>query len=140
MICINGRGFDAPSPCWSESDPPWPMTSIMMPPPPRFPAYTPADAWASARQTLGQTLSGWRVHTLGKRLGTCHNSRRHLPSGQATGVCHGVCHGVCCKAPAMAPAMHAQAHAMQAPAHAMRAPAHAMGHMPCNRTTRGQMV
>jgi hypothetical protein len=97
---------------------------------------------AHSRRRLGKRL-GKRLWAgvctrLGKRLGTCHGSKRHLPSGQATGVCH----GVCCKAPAIAPAMQAQAqaHAMQAPAHAMQAPAHAMGHMPCNRTTRGKMV
>jgi hypothetical protein len=101
---------------------------------------TKCNATVHSRRRLGKRLGKRLVAgvctRLGKRLGTCHNSRRHLPSGQATGVCH----GVCCKAPAIAPAMQAQAHAMPAPAHAMQAPAHAMGHMPCNRTTRGKMV
>ena len=57
-----------------------------------------------SRRRLGKRLWAGVCTRLGKRLGTCHGSRRHLPSGQTAGVCH----GVCCKAPAM-----------QAPAHAM---------------------
>ena len=71
------------------------------------------------RRRLGKRLSK-RLRAgvctrLVKRLGTCHGSRRHLPLGQTTGVCH----GVCCKAPATPPIMQVQAHAMKAQAHAM---------------------
>ena len=47
---------------------------------------TPFTAPADAGKRLSKRLRAGVCTRLGKRLGTCHGSRRHLPSGQTTGV------------------------------------------------------